>query len=153
MTEKTRDLNQYLDDCVTIEPVAIQEEYVRFPADLAFWNGKAADALQAHLHAKNNLERTEAQLQLTLREQFAAEGKKVTEAVITAAVTTHDEYQKAKVAAIAAEVEKARCSGYVDSLHSKREMLVSMGAHIRKEMDGDPVLREHMRGVKLAREG
>jgi hypothetical protein len=43
--------------------------------------------------------------------------------------------------------------GNVDSLHSKREMLISMGAHIRKEMDHDPVIREQMRGSRLAKEG
>jgi len=150
--KKPADEAIYLEECIAIEPVAIQEEYVRFPADLAYWNGRAADTLLTHLRTKSELERVEAQLNIELRETVAAEGKKVTVDMLEAMVRVHPTYQAAKLTAIEAEVAKARHAGFVDSLHSKREMLISMGAHIRKEMEGDPVLREQIRGTRLARE-
>lgn len=148
-----KDEEQYLQECVTIEPLAIQEEYIRLPADMSYWNARYADAVRVHLHAKHELERVEAQQQLEQREKLAAEGKKPTEAMVSASVLLSDEYNKAKLTAIEAEVGKMRAAGRVDDLHSKREMLISMGAHIRKEMDGDPVLREQMKGARVNKDG
>lgn len=153
MAQAVKDEEKYLSECVTIEPLAIQEEYIRLPADMSYWNARYADAVRGHLLAKHELERVEAQQQLEQREKLAAEGKKPTEAMVSSAVLMSDEYNKAKLASIEAEVAKTRAAGRVDDLHSKREMLISMGAHIRKEMDGDPVLREQMKGTRVSKDG
>ena len=141
----TRDPVQYLEECVNIEPVAIQEEYVRVPADLAYWNAKFSDALKAFLLAKLALSKVEARLQLETRASMEGGKTKVTESVITAMIESSDDWAKVKLALVDAECEKVRLWGVCDALRSKKEMLVSLGATLRSEMEGDPMLRSYMR--------
>ena len=53
-------VDAYLYDCVNVEPEALQEEFVRIPADLAYWNERYAQAHREHLLAKLDAERAEA---------------------------------------------------------------------------------------------
>lgn len=153
-TKKIHDLDvdEYLADCVQVYPEALQEEYVRIPADLAYWNARNSAANRNHLVTKMNRERTVARLQIETRAAFEVAGKKATEALVDATVTMSDEYGVARMAEIEAEVEKAKLSGVVDAIRAKRDMLISLGAHVRAEMQGDPSLREMSRGRKLVNE-
>ena len=136
------DVDAYLFDAVQIIPEAIHEEYVRISADLAYWNSRYASACEAHLRAKIDAERVEARQQLVVRERLLDAGAKATEANVAAAVALDPQVVLAIDARIAAESEKIRLAGACEAVRSKREMLVSLGAHMRAEMGGDPVLRE-----------
>jgi hypothetical protein len=59
----------------------------------------------------------------------------------------------AKMRAIEAEVDEKRLRGVLDAVRTKRDMLISLGAHVRIEMEHDPVIREEVRGRRLVREG
>lgn len=131
-------------DAVQIEPLAMQEEFVRIPADLSHWNAKYTEALKAFLLAKARAEEIWARVWLTTREALLADGK-ATEKLIEAKAQGDEDYQKAHLALIEAEVEKARVMGVVDAIRAKKEMLISLGATIRAEMEGDPLLKREMR--------
>jgi len=138
------DPDEYLRECVAIEPLAIQEEYVRLPADLAYWNAQYANAQRAHLLAKVNLDVLERELYPVIRAELEAGGR-ATEKMIEAGIGQSEVWVEAKREVAEAEAEKGRLYGVLDAVRSKKDMLISLGAHLRIEMEGDPVLRDHSR--------
>ncbi len=140
MTE-TKDPGQYLHECTTIFPEQIEEEFVRTPADIAYWNAQFADALDVYLRAKAAAKKEWARLWLLMKAQLSADGAKPTEKMIDANVEVHDDWQKAQLVLIDAEVNKAKLQGDVDAVHTKRDMLQSLGAKLRVEMMSDPQVR------------
>lgn len=149
---RNAELDKYLKDCVAVCPEAIQEEFVRLPADLAFWNQKYAEALREFLMAKIELDITKARLQPIVRESLKTAGAKVTEALVESAIDSHDACIEARRVLAIAEVSKNELFGNLDAIRAKRDMLMSLGAHLRVEMENDPVIREqvgsrkHLRG-------
>lgn len=133
---------KYLKDCVAIEPLAIQEEFTRLPADLAYWNDRYAAALRAHLLAKLDSEETHSRLYIAHRERMLAAGVKPTESQVEAQIDNDPEMHQARLAMVDSEVDKGRLRGIVDAVSTKRDMLVSLGSHIRTEMEGDLVIRK-----------
>lgn len=133
--------NEYLKSCTTIAPEAIEEEFVRTPADVAYWNAQYAEALGAYLKAKLSADREWSRLWLLTRESLIAAGGKPTEATVEASVTMHPDWEKAQLALIEAEVLKTEAYGRVDAVHTKRDMLQSLGAKLRVEMQSDPQVR------------
>lgn len=144
------EVDDFLSKSVRIEPLAINEEYVELPAMLAYWNARYADALRNHLKSKLNVERTEARLRIECREMLATEGK-VTESMVEAAVIKHPDMEIARLEAIEAEVEKVRLGGAAEAVRAKKDMLVSLGATMRAEMEGDPSLRKQHQDSEFLR--
>jgi hypothetical protein len=127
--------------CVAIEPMALQEEFSRVPSDIAYWNEVYAQAYQAWLELKLARERTWAQAYQEKQSFLLTLGKSgrgPTVGEIEAEVTQSSEYLEVRSKEIAAETEKIRTGGMVDALRSKRDMLISLGAHQRAEMQHDP---------------
>ena len=149
-TKKLHDLDvdKYLAECVQIFPEGLQEEFVRLPADLAYWNARFAEALRGFLTGKINLDRTEARCRIEERERLGAAGGKVTESMVESAVEAAPEMEKAREALMEAEVEKVRLYGVLDAIRAKRDMLISLGAQHRAEMAGDPSIRERDRAAR-----
>lgn len=145
----TNELEQELLQLVQIDPERIQEAFCQLPADLVRWNQIYADVLREHLIQKARVDSTFHRLNIEHRERIIAQGGKATEAMVTAAVETDPEWSSVKLAAIEAEVEKARVNGVCESIRARRDMLISLGSHVRVEMENDPVLRERTRGRKL----
>jgi hypothetical protein len=136
------DVDEYLYESVRIEPLALEEEFVRMSADLAYWNQRYAAAVREHLTSKIAIERTASHLRIIHRERLTAENPKPpTESMVEAAVNTDEQMDKARAALIDAEVEKVRLAGVLDAVRTKRDMLVSLGAHVRAEMQADPSIR------------
>jgi len=142
--DKVRD---YAKDCTKIMPEAIQEEFVRMPADLGFWNERCADALRAHLLAKLAKDETHSRLYIHHRERMAAAGHKATETQVEAAIDTDPEMHEAQLRVVDTQVDYQRARGVVDAVSCKRDMLQSLGAHIRTEMEGDLVIRNRVAGA------
>lgn len=140
---KTEDeVGEYLWECVRIDPLVIQEEYVRLPSDLAYWNERYASAYRFWLEIKDRRERTEAQLAVTLRKDLELElahnphrTGKVTVGEVAGAVASSEEYRSVRAKEIGAEAEKVRLWGVLDAIRTKRDMLVSLGATQRAEME------------------
>jgi hypothetical protein len=141
------ELDGYLKECVHIFPEQIQEEYTRIPADLAYWNAQYAEAYRKHLLSKIERNRVTGELYADVRQAIVDSGARPTEKMIEATVERDAEFVGAAQACAEAEADVKKLYGVLDAIRSKRDMLVSLGAHIRVEMMGDPVLREQMRSA------
>lgn len=130
-----------------IDPLALDEEFQRAPADFAYWSNQLAQATKASMRAKFDRERTYAKLLIETRETL---GKKTVDEV-EARVVCHPEYEIAKLNEIDSDAERARLYGIVESLRVKRDMLIQIGAHVRAEMERDPQTRELHRGRRSMR--
>lgn len=139
--EKGVEMERYLLECVRVDPLRIEDEFVRVLTDTAYWNERYLVAFEAFLRAKLFRDRTYASAEMRIRMNLEDTGKKATEAMVKAMLEGDDEVYEANVAWISAEVEKVRLHGILEAIRGKREALISIGAHIRSELAGNPSLR------------
>lgn len=144
------EVDDYLAKACEIDPLGLQEEYVRLPADLGYWNQKYAIAYRLHARARLSRKRLEALLAIEHRQGMLDEGRKPTEAMVAVAVETDERLAEAMEAEVEHEVEKVRLWGVLDAVRAKKDMLVSLGAQLRAEMNSDPSVRAN---VARARSG
>jgi hypothetical protein len=135
----------YAEQCIKIEPLALEEEFVRLPGDLAYWNAQYAAAYEAYLLAEVRRDRAKFQAAAAARAALKQRDPKATEAAIEADWRRDPTFQQADLDMAYADGEKERLRGVCESLRAKREMLVSLGAHIRAEMGMDPTIRREQR--------
>lgn len=149
-TELLHDLSvdQYLAQSVTVEPLQLEEEFVRLPADLAYWHARAADALREYQMSKLEQDKTEANLRIVVREHIIATGGKPTESQVESGMVLRPEYSEARARTIEAEVEYQRLRGVCEAVRVKRDALVALGQQARAEMS-DPVVRQQVADRKV----
>ena len=121
-------------ECVSIDQANLQEECQRIAADYAYWSEKCAKAQQTYLLRKMERQRMWAQTKIELRETLTMQGERVTEARLDTEIEVNDEYCAAKEMEVISEVEYVKLKGYLEAIKTKREMLISLGAHLRQEM-------------------
>jgi hypothetical protein len=140
------DPDKYLNECVAIDEFALQAEYMRLPADYAYWNARYAEVYRFLLRSKMTRDQLQARLHKEYRARLEAQRSsgRVTIAEVDAEVEADPEYLEAKVTEIEADAECKKLQGVMEALRTKREMLISLGAHIRAEMQRDPSV--HQRG-------
>lgn len=136
------EVEAYFWECVHLEPLAIQEEFVRMSADYAYWNERSAEAFKHWQELKSKREEVYATRLKEVREelQFELDSSpdkkgKVTVSEVESAVLADRYYRDAKTEEITAEAEKVRLVGFMEALRTKRDMLISLGATQRAEMD------------------
>ena len=130
------------DGLLTIDPLYIQGEFVRIAADLAHWSEQFAESTRAFRKAEHQLETIKAHVYLHVRMMADSAGMKLTEAMVASQVCLDGKVSAAVTAHIDAEAEMLRVKGVVQALITKRDMLISLGAHIREEMKGDPTIKQ-----------
>lgn len=149
-----------IEGAVRIVPEAIQEEFARVPSDLHRWNVAAAQADEDVRRAELELDVWEAQSRLRVVEEWRAENaapvadgdkkraapRPPGEDKIDAVVYSDPEYRRLRERGIAAQRRKADALGMLDSIRAKRDMLVSLGAHVRAEMERDAYIRDRGAG-------
>ena len=140
-----REIDKYQRDCTNIEPLALQEEFVRVPADMAHWNGKYADAFEDYEQSKLHTRRLESLIQIEVRDRLARDGGKTTEKAVESAVAGDPRLQAAEDEQLRTEVQLVRLKGVCEAVRCKREMIVSLGAHVRSEMQMDPIIKNQHR--------
>ena len=131
---------KYATECVKLEPTALEEEFVRYTPDLAYWGGQLADAKREAALVKLARDTAASDLDSAGRDALAGE-KKPTEAAVSAWVQKHPLMQESERALIAAEYHVDRVRAVYDAIRAKRDMLVGLGAQARAEMQGDPLTR------------
>ena len=141
MQEQTPE--EYLQDCVKIEPLCIEEEYIRLPGDMAYWNSRYSDVYRHWLEMKVARDLAHNRLLMEHRELLLAKSTsgRVTAAEVESHVVQDPIYLDAKAKELVAESEKIRLYGVMEALRAKRDMLISLGAHIRQERANDPMIR------------
>ncbi len=141
------EVEKALVDAITmnsLDPTSIQEHFQRVPADIAYWNEQLSVATNRYLDAKLERERAHARVFLDEKQKAEAAKTRATEKYLEAVISVNEEYIEAKEAENLWESKKLRYRGIVDALAAKRDMLISLGAHIRLEMLHDPMLRKNL---------
>lgn len=142
------EIDHYMWQCVEIEPLVINEEFVRVPSDMAYWNERFASVFRHWKECKAKRERVWSERLFGLRRDLELESErkaaaslltapkfKLTVDMVEAAVHRDEQYQQAVDREIAAESEKVRLYGVLEAIRAKRDMLVSLGAQMRAELD------------------
>jgi hypothetical protein len=123
-----------LKECVTIDAAQLHDEFMRIPADYAYYSQQYADAKRVYLLDKMERGSIWARIRLETRETLTMQGERVTEARLDTEAEINEEYCDAKRKEIMSEVEMVKLYGILEAIKTKREMLISLGAHIRQEM-------------------
>jgi hypothetical protein len=133
------DIDAYLKECVTIDSMAIQTEFERTPSDFAYWSNRYAEVYRHYILAKQSREHIEATLQIEIRDQaeIGRGSGKMTVGEVEARIQKSPDYIDAKLKEAEADAERVRLLGVVEAMRTKREMLISLGAHMRAEMAGE----------------
>lgn len=126
---------EYARSCTSIEPLDLQSEYVRVSADLYYWRGKYADTLDEESKAENLRKDIEAEVYLELREAKDSGKKSGTEEQIKLRMRLDSRVSNARERERQAMVQKARVWGIVESITTKKDMLIGLGASQRQERD------------------
>lgn len=145
---KQGELETFAEESFEIDPVDLNREFCELAPRLAFWNAQLAEATKKSMIAKAEWDAEAARKLLESREEARLDPKsKVTVDEINAKVLLDDEVSDAHAVWIEAEAERVRLRGIVEAVLCKRDMLQSLGAKLRAEMQGDPVLRSQMAGA------
>ncbi len=147
-----QEFDDYMVDCVVIDEANVTDEFCRVAADRAYWGSELSQAIENELMAKltvdgakGDLKNSEAKAYLAVKLEY--EGAKKPPGVDhTNALVEVDEnvseaqrtLMAARGALVMASTEKERIHGIVTAIDMKRDMLISLGAHLRKEMVGEP---------------
>ncbi len=132
------EVDDYLYRCVTLDRVHLMEEFTRVSSDMAYWSRNYALAHREYLRSKLLLTRARALAYAEARALLVAQYGKATQKDIDASVASHDRVQEAEAAMVEAEFNRECLKGNVEAVRSKRDMLITVGAHIRAEMSGSP---------------
>jgi hypothetical protein len=140
----SEDSEEFLNRCVEIDPLQLQEEYIRLPGDTAFWNARYAEAYRRWLEVKIERDVTLAEAAQEARAVLKDRGAKATVAEVEEQQALDVDVIRVRKLEAQLEADKVRLNGVMDALRAKREMLISLGAHIRLEMGNDPSVRQRM---------
>jgi len=141
-------------------PEMLDEEFMRQPADLAYWGARFKTVLQKFKLADAKAKRVRKQRYLEIREEIKETARQVAKGKITvddlktrveAAVENDPAVLEAEVESITAEAEKEEMRIFLDAVKSKRDMLIQLGAQYRAELERDPALANRSRAFRQRR--
>lgn len=136
-----------------LEPLALEEEFIRCPADIAYMGAIHARAIGVQLRAKSAAKRVRGIVFMQCRQKLIKECGKATEEMIKAEVEQDLRVQAADSDEITAEVGLAQAKANFTAIVAKKDMLVQMGATARAEMERDPMIARERRGARDVRGG
>jgi len=117
-----------------IVPEDVKNEYIRMSPQIARATEEYSEALQAVLETKQYRDETYAMLYM---EVCSDADKKPSEGYIRNSILSNSIYQDVCRAYSAAEGQKSRLAGDLEALRTKKDMLVSLGAHVRIELQAE----------------
>lgn len=132
----------YLRECIQVEPEALRQEFIRIPADLAYWGERFAVAVREHLAAEHHRKVTYAKVHLIVKQTAADKGQKISEKDTEAWVEQTPEVMAARAAEIEAEGAMQLARSRRDAIMAKKDMVVSLGAQARAEMGPSHINRD-----------
>jgi hypothetical protein len=130
---------------LSIDPNALDAEFLACPADTAHLGWKLAEAIKAHLKAKKAARKARALVSVVKRAEMTVNGKAPTVDAVRDAVELAPEVDAADAAEIEAEAARERAKTDFEAVRAKRDMLVQLGAARRAEWESDPVVRAQRR--------
>ena len=141
-------LDPYLRECVTLEPMALSEEFARLPTDFARWNELYAAATERELQARLHEKRVRAHVTIDVRRRAAFycqlhRVKTLTADLVDAIVEVDSRVVDAADLYTVAEGARTRLRGILSALGRKSDALVTIGANMRAERNLPPHLNTH----------
>jgi len=128
-----------LGDIFSIDEAVISEEMTRQAGLYAYFAVQMAHAEYAHARAIVTKDKEYAVADDYYRDElakdFAGTGKKITEAVVKAAIIQDEDYQDAVSEESAAKLSYRLLRTICEALEMRATMLQSVGAHLRHELD------------------
>jgi len=110
-------------------------EFAELAGHVAYYGSMLAQARTDRELAKLALEETRAKAHLLVRESTANAKPKPTVADIDATVAMRADVHDARMAYIESEAAHELAKSNLAAMLAKRDMLISLGAHVRSEMD------------------
>jgi multidrug resistance efflux pump len=128
------ELEQLAARAVTIDQTDLAGEFSRVAGDLAYFGSLAADAEADYLRAKDSLELCKATA-LQAAAALAAQAKtKATADQLKAQATMMPQVAQAQGRLINADTRRRQLRAICDGVSAKLQALISLGAHVRREM-------------------
>lgn len=126
---------------VQIDDLQLDDAFKNVPGDLAFWNARGSAAVELWLLEKHELKVVEAKIWLKNRKLTEDVKPRPTERDLIAMMHEHPDWVVANLRFVSAEGEKSKALGFAEAVRAKKDMLQSVGAMLRAEMKGDPVVK------------
>lgn len=124
-----------VDEITGIDTQDLTHEFAQQASLLAYVSTLAAEAEAEWNNSKQAFDRAKAEIYQAVRSAMLADGDKVTEARIDAAVVQSRGYVDASVYEADARLQYRILRGLVDAMMAKGSMLQSLGAHLRSELE------------------
>lgn len=141
-----RATDKEIDRAVNIEPTAIQEEYSALPGDLHYWAAQVSDRNEVLDNLEDDLRAFEARTELHIITEATKAGVKPPPEAVRQAQVRVDPFWKLTVRAISkARRDKADAQAVLDAIKAKKEMLISLGATQRLELEREALIRDRQR--------
>lgn len=139
------DLELELRARLSIDPSALDDEFLACPMDTAHLGRKLSEAIKAHLKAKKAAKRIRALVGVEVRATKRIDGKPLGVDAVKDEVELDPRVDAADAAEIEAEATRERAKTDFEAVRAKRDMLVQLGAARRAEWESDPVVRAQRR--------
>lgn len=137
------DRDSILRASIEIEPEDLNEEFIKAPGQISYWNQAYAEAHKQHALAKLEYDRAWAQLYCSLRAEYEGRKPAVTVDALKALVEQDEDLYHLQMQVVLADAERLRMRGVAEAVIAKKDMLQSLGAKLREELRGDPTLRNN----------
>ncbi|MNW28086.1 hypothetical protein D3C74_48980 [compost metagenome] len=127
----------------------LNEAFLTQPGKFAWWSTLAENAKHQRDSLEATLDKQEAEADYKVRLSLELEGVKVTEAAVKQGIKKDEEYLDALKRYNAAKKTAGILSQVVKAFEQRKEMLISLGANLRKENDNSDIvsLKEKARGT------
>lgn len=139
------ELEAGLRERLKIEPLALEEEFLRCPADIAYIAALHGRAIEELNRAKVYARKIKGLVYNAHRQQMLDASLKPTEGQIEARLDQDERWIQAQLEEGAAENVAATARGNLNAIMAKKDMLVQMGATQRAEMEREPMIRDRTR--------
>jgi len=126
-----------LGDELAIDPTNLDEELINQPTKYAWAATLAEHAKDFAAQKKMELEELKAELDIEVRTQAAKGETKVTEATVKHMVLQMDSFKEAQQELLAAQKTAQLLTVARDSFSQRANMLISLSANRRVELDGE----------------
>ena len=129
-----------LDEDLHIDRFNLNEEFTKHSERFA-WYATAYELAQSYENRlKVDLERLYALLDIKVRGTMTQQGMRITEKKVENAVITDNTYMDLMDRYQSAKEQTGVLKAARDAMYAKKDVLVSLGANIRAEMQSDPSL-------------
>lgn len=157
------EIEQDLRERLRIDPLALEQEFITCPGNIAYLGAKHGAAIRDHLRAEIRRKKLWGLLLIQAREELeslqqeaqtkenlaASVGDRktkdvkvrVTESMVESHAQQLAAWQRAQEEEIEAEVTREVARTNLAAMLAKKDMLVQMGANQRAEMERDPTIR------------